>query len=173
VAAIAFGRPLGAVDVNVRRVLGRLVAGDRDGLPAREMQALADRAVPVEAPGRWTHALMDLGATVCLPRRPHCEACPVQAWCRYAAGAPAATAVRGPTRPTAPAFRSTNRWLRGRILDRLRAAPGDVWVDLDVAIGDHDLDRVRGAASAMADDGLIELAEPAKTGAVRARLATA
>jgi hypothetical protein len=72
-----------------------------------------------------------------------------------------------------PAFSSTDRWLRGRILDRLRAAPGEAWVDLDTAIGDHDLDRVRVAATAMASDGLIELAAPVSTAAVRARLAIA
>ena len=174
VAAIAFGRPVGAVDVNVRRVLGRLVAGDRDAIPASQMQALADRAVPVDAPGMWTHAVMDLGATVCLPRRPRCEACPVRAWCRYATGTPPSTTLRrAPLHGSTPAFRSTNRWLRGRILDRLRAAHGEAWVHLDEPIGDHDLDRVRAAATAMASDGLIELAEKAETGTVRARLATA
>jgi A/G-specific adenine glycosylase len=174
VAAIAFGRPVGAVDVNVRRVLGRIVAGDRDALPARQMQTLADRAVPPNAPGTWTHAVMDLGAIVCLPRRPRCEVCPVRDWCRYAAGALPSTAPRrAPLQGPTPAFRSTNRWLRGRILDRLRAAPGEAWVNLDEPIGDHDLDRVRAAANSMANDGLIELAERADTRAVRARLATA
>ena len=86
VAAIAFGRPVGAVDTNVRRVLGRVAAGAADALPAAGMQALADDVVPVKRPGDWTHALMDVGATLCRPRSPLCAACPALAWCRYAAG---------------------------------------------------------------------------------------
>jgi A/G-specific adenine glycosylase len=117
---------------------------------------------------------MDLGATVCQALRPRCEACPVRAWCRYASDSePAIARRRLRVGPTTAAFRSTNRWLRGRILDRLRAAPGDAWVDFDEPIGDHDLDRIRAATTAMANDGLIELVEAAETGAVRARLAIA
>ena len=35
------------------------------------------------SPGRWTHALMDLGATVCRPRVPRCDECPLRPWCRW------------------------------------------------------------------------------------------
>ncbi len=71
----------------------------------------------------------------------------------------------------APRFPTTNRWLRGRILDRLRAAPDGEWVALDVAIGTHDLARVRGAASAMAADGILELGSAQDPNAtLRARL---
>ena len=49
VAAIAFGVPVGAVDTNVRRVLGRVAAGGAEALPAAEMQALADAVVPAGA----------------------------------------------------------------------------------------------------------------------------
>ena len=69
VAAIAFGRREGAVDTNVRRVLGRSVAGDPERLNAAELQAIADDAVPPDRPGAWTHALMDIGATCCRPAR--------------------------------------------------------------------------------------------------------
>ena len=77
VAAIAFGRPVGAVDVNVRRVLGRIVGGSKR-LPAKDVQALADAAVPAADPATWTHALMDLGATVCRSWVPRCDECPVR-----------------------------------------------------------------------------------------------
>ena len=171
--AIAYGRAVGAVDVNVRRVLGRLVSGAADALPARALQAVADRAVPADRAAAWTHALMDLGATVCRPRAPRCDHCPVRVWCRYVAIGNATTppVARhwGPRRP----FPTTNRWLRGRILDRLRAAPDHAWVELDAAIGTHDLQRVRAAAMAMAGDGLVELDEPSSSDTIRARLATA
>jgi A/G-specific DNA glycosylase len=68
VAAIAFGLPIGAVDTNVRRVLGRIVAGDAVALRPSELQVVADGAVPPDRPADWTHALMDFGATVCRPR---------------------------------------------------------------------------------------------------------
>lgn len=205
VAAIAFGAPVGAVDTNVRRVVGRITAGDPARLTARQLQVIADAAVPADRPGAWTHALMDLGATICAPRRPRCPACPAQAWCSFAAAAgpvagsptassptassptagspdatgpaPAADAVdlhrRRDTppspRPTTP-FPATRRWLRGRLIDRLRAAPGDGWVAIEGPIGTHDPDAVASALDALAREGLVELDRGPQTGARRARL---
>jgi A/G-specific adenine glycosylase len=167
VAAIAFGRPVGAVDVNVARVLGRL-AGGRVDVPRRDVQALADATVASTDPAAWTHAAMDLGATICRAREPQCGVCPARPWCRYTAARPVPK-----RRGTTPPFPSTTRWLRGRILDRLRAAPGDAWVDLDAPIGNHDLPKVVAAVRAMAADGLVELATTAPAGVLRARLPTA
>ena len=169
VAALAFGAPVGAVDVNVRRVLGRIVAGSPDELSSAELQETADAAVPPDRAGEWTHALMDIGATVCRARAPRCEDCPARAWCRYAATHPhdvATTASRSAKR--AAAFSSTTRWLRGRILDRLRLAPDGDWVELEGPIGEHGVPNVRRAATAMAADGVIELAPG--DGTLRARL---
>jgi A/G-specific adenine glycosylase len=186
VAAIAFGRPVGAVDTNVRRVLGRIVAGNPAILDARTLQAIADGAVPAGQAAAWTHALMDLGATVCTPRTPACARCPARAWCRFAAtvaGPPDAeadvaaarrpgTRRPGTRRPTA--FPSTSRWLRGRIVERLREAAGDGWTVIEAPLGSHDAAAVLAALNALADEGLIELDRP-RPGleAPRARLATA
>jgi A/G-specific adenine glycosylase len=175
VAAIAFDQAVGAVDVNVRRVLGRIVGLDAKTARTGFLQVVADDAVPSERPADWTHAVMDIGATVCRARDPCCDVCPARPWCRYAAQGPRRQpATRTSTilgrRPTAR-FPTTNRWLRGRILDRLRAAPGDAWATLDAPIGEHDLDRVRAAAHALALDGLIEI-DPGRTegAGIRARL---
>lgn len=172
VAALAFGQRVGAVDVNVRRVLGRIAAGSgANELPGAVVQAIADDAVPADRPGEWTHAVMDVGATLCRPRAPRCGECPARTWCRYATEGlggesgprrPVATPAARPDRvlrvPARPAaFPTTNRWLRGRILDRLRAAPDEAWVELDGPIGIHDLARVHAAAHVMSTDGLIEL----------------
>jgi A/G-specific adenine glycosylase len=176
VAAIAFGAPVGAVDVNVRRVLGRIVAGSPDELSPDELQATADAAVPPDRPGEWTHALMDIGAILCRPRAPRCTDCPARPWCQFAATArDVPLASRGSAQPKAApgstgraaAFSSTTRWLRGRILDRLRLAPDGDWVELEGPIGQHDVPNVRRAATAMAADGVIELASG---NALRARL---
>ncbi|HEX2469200.1 MAG TPA: hypothetical protein VHK05_01305, partial [Candidatus Limnocylindrales bacterium] len=166
VAAIAFGQPVGAVDVNVARVLGRL-AGGGDGMPRCDVQALAEATAASTDPATWTHAVMDLGATICRAREPRCDDCPVRPWCRFTA----ASAAPARSRP-APPFASTTRWLRGRILDRLREAQGDAWVDLQAPIGSHDLTRVIAAANAMAADGLVELARTQPPHVIRARLPT-
>jgi A/G-specific adenine glycosylase len=171
VAAIAFGEPVGAVDVNVRRVLGRIVQG-ADGVQVGDVQSDADRAASMTGPATWTHAVMDLGATVCRPRKPACERCPVRVSCRYAAMDPSSREDRRKTRRPHVAFTSTDRWLRGRILDRLREAADGAWVELDRPIGSHATDRVHRAAQALADDGLVELRQrPSAT--VHARLAIA
>jgi A/G-specific adenine glycosylase len=160
VAALAFGVRVGPVDVNVRRVLGRMVAGSPDRLPPKELQAIADDAVPPGRAGEWTHAVMDIGATICRPRSPRCGECPARRWCHYAAtgGAPAHDVARRVARPAGPAsFPATTRWLRGRILDRVRAAADGEWVRLDGAIGAHDHERVHDTARAMAADGVLEV----------------
>ena len=176
VAAIAFGRPVGAVDVNVRRVLGRMAAAGPGVMTAFQIQDIADQAVPPERAAAWTHAVMDVGALLCRPREPRCSECPASPWCRFAAGErPEIEPVRegARRRRPQPPFPSTTRWLRGRILDRLRAAPGDRWVSIDAPIGAHDEAAIRQAAAAMADDGLIEIDPSAPAhGRVRARLAT-
>ena len=163
VAAIAFRLPVGAVDTNVRRVLGRIAAGGPEAYTQASMQALADAVVPADRADAWTHALMDLGARLCRPSRPRCADCPVIAWCRYAAGdRPAAdprgtaSARTGPARGTATPFPSTRRWLRGRILERARDAEGGAWVAYGDAIGGHPAPAVREALVGLAGDGLIE-----------------
>ena len=169
VAALAFGLPVGAVDTNVRRVLGRIVAGEVGILDVGTMQQVADGAVPSDRPGFWTHALMDIGATLCRPRRPLCAACPAQPWCRYAA-APTTEPRARAARETAAPFTTTSRWLRGRIVERLRAAPNGEWVTLAAPIGSHDQVAMDLALEALARDGVIELDRP--DGPSRARLPT-
>ena len=173
VGALAFKLAVGAVDVNVRRVLGRIVAGDPAALTRVDIQRVADEAVPADRPGAWTHAVMDVGATVCRPRAPRCEECPAQPWCRYAGSRE--DRLQAPTRArvareAATPFASTNRWLRGRILDRLRAAPDGTWVALDDPIGEHEPARVRSAATRMAADGVLELKTGPPNGPLLARL---
>lgn len=83
VLSIACGAPLPVVDGNVRRVLARLRA--RRGPEWRRDGAyynLAEESLDRDSPGDWNQALMELGATVCTPRRPACPACPVRSACR-------------------------------------------------------------------------------------------
>lgn len=84
IASIAYGQAVGLVDGNVARVLARVFAIDEDIARAgmRRAEALADELVPAEAPGDFNQALMELGATVCTPRAPACERCPIAFACR-------------------------------------------------------------------------------------------
>jgi A/G-specific adenine glycosylase len=154
VAAIAFGRPVGAVDVNVRRVLGRLTGAGRASAPAAETQATADALVDPARAGDWAHALMDLGATVCRPARPACDRCPVAAWC---ASRGSATRARARSRRSAVAFEATSRWLRGSIVDRLCDVPPGTSVRFEGPLGRHAPDAVSLALVSLAADGLVEL----------------
>ena len=83
VAAISFGMPVAAVDTNVRRVVLRLY-GETD---PRLAQGLADGLVDPDAPDRWTHAVMDIGATLCRPRAPRCDRLPARVVVRVRFGA--------------------------------------------------------------------------------------
>ncbi|HEU0234874.1 MAG TPA: A/G-specific adenine glycosylase [Candidatus Limnocylindrales bacterium] len=150
VAATAFGRPVAPVDVNVGRVVRRIAGIDR-GRPA--IQAAADDLISRDDPRRWVSAVMDLAATICTRREPRCGDCPVADWCasRGTAGdAPDAT-------PNSGRFESTNRWLRGRIVARLREAAPGAWVTFRRPIGPHPADRVAAALVALAGEGFLEL----------------
>ncbi|PTT71479.1 A/G-specific adenine glycosylase, partial [Pseudomonas sp. HMWF010] len=82
VAAIAFDRPANVVDGNVERVMARLNAVETPLPDAKpQLKALAGDLVTAERPGDWAQALMDLGATVCRPKSPLCDLCPISAWC--------------------------------------------------------------------------------------------
>lgn len=153
VAALAFGQPVGPVDTNVRRVLARLLGGPAPP-SGREMQRVADLCVPPDRPADWTHAVMDLGASVCLPRTPRCGECPVYQWCRSArAGSPVASRVE---RRRQPAFKATTRWLRGRLMDLLRDAPHGEWTELVSPIGVHGREAVLMALKQLAAEELVE-----------------
>ncbi len=150
VAAIAFGQPHAAVDTNVRRVVERVLG---ETLAPRRLQAQADALVETTDPATWTHAAMELGATVCIARDPRCPACPVARWCASAGRVPPSARRPG---PAGPAFEQTTRWLRGRIIERLRALEADAWTELPASIGAHGPAEVEAAVSALQREGLLE-----------------
>ena len=85
VTSIAFGRPLAVVDGNVKRVLARIFEIDAPvNVPSsyKRFGTLAGELLDTAHPGRFNQAMMELGALVCRPRNPPCEACPVQTFCR-------------------------------------------------------------------------------------------
>ncbi len=76
--SIAFGRAYPALDGNARRVLGRIFRLRSDA----ELRELARLLVPKTRPAAFNQAVMELGATLCAPKKPRCEECPVALHCR-------------------------------------------------------------------------------------------
>jgi A/G-specific adenine glycosylase len=102
VASIAFGQRVPAVDANARRVLLRWLCArpaEAAGLSAAALRDLASRLVHPRRPGDWNQAVMELGALICLPGRPHCSRCPVAARCRAARAGVAGQVVPARVRP--------------------------------------------------------------------------
>jgi A/G-specific adenine glycosylase len=78
IASIAFNVPAAVVDGNVERVLGRVSGA---GLAEKDLWQTAEDLLSHDRPGDFNQAMMELGATVCLPRQPLCLACPVRNLC--------------------------------------------------------------------------------------------
>lgn len=86
IASIAYGEAVAVVDGNVERVVHRLAGwGNDSASPAELTQAtaqFAQRLLDPGHPGNFNQAMMELGATICLPRTPRCLTCPVRDWCK-------------------------------------------------------------------------------------------
>ncbi len=155
VACFGYGQPQPVVDTNVRRVVARLVHGRAEAGNARAADLTDIVALAPSDTGRATRfsvAVMELGALVCVARTPRCGACPVRDRCAWRrAGSPA---HEGPARRVQK-FAGTDRQVRGRLLDILRAAhePGDA-AALEPAWDDA-VQRGRCLDSLLAD-GLVE-----------------
>lgn len=116
VMSFAFKKPVGLVETNIRRVTGRVWYGLKSA-DEKTIQARAEKNVPRKNPDLWHHALMDLGAMVCVSRRPKCEQCPLQTACR--AYPQILTESKKPIAPARPPFTSTDRYWRGQIIKTL------------------------------------------------------
>ena len=127
VASIAFDLPFAAVDGNVLRVLARVFNDDGDiGAPVirRRFQLQAQETLDPRRPGDFNQAMMELGATVCLPRNPRCAACPVPQSVRRVRRR---TGCGTPRQAQAPAVETGKTLRRGGVSRRSgadAAAPG-------------------------------------------------
>jgi len=125
IATFGFGQRHAVLDTNVRRVLGRLVAGRESPPPAVTAgeRQVAERLLPADhlTAARWSVAVMELGALVCRAGRPDCARCPVADRCAWrAAGYPPGTPRRRQV------YQGTDRQCRGRLLAVLQEAKGSV-----------------------------------------------
>ncbi|MES2904974.1 MAG: A/G-specific adenine glycosylase [Pseudomonadota bacterium] len=137
IAAIAFGRDTMPVDTNVERVVARLNAtSDKAAI-----RSAAAAMVPAGQAGDFAQAMMDLGATICRPRNPDCNHCPLQGDCKaFALGTPEAFPVKA-DRKVRPIRHGVAEWIERDgavwlvrrpakgLLGGMAALPGPAWGD--------------------------------------------
>ncbi|WP_260482653.1 A/G-specific adenine glycosylase [Sphingomicrobium flavum] len=142
IAAIAFGEDAVVIDTNVERVVARLHAIDRPIKDVRpQIRTLAGELYAGVPSGEMAQALMDLGATICRPKNPKCEACPIADDCKaYASGNPQAFPPR-PAKAKRPERHGIAWWIEldGQLfltrradkgmLGGMAALPGPDWQD--------------------------------------------
>lgn len=122
IASIAYGEPVPALDGNQARVLSRALAWEEIVRTPFDLLSPALALMDRDRPGDYNQALMDLGATICAPRSPGCDACPVAAHCLARAG----DAAMDYPRRSPPPVRRQQDWtillviVNGRLLVRRR-----------------------------------------------------
>ena len=173
VRAFAFDLDDVALDTNIRRIAHRTAFG-LEHPPLATDAELDARARAALLPGTahdWNSAMMDVGATICTARAPKCLLCPLREGCAAAPVDAARLTVlaRGTSRRSpqeALPFERTTRFLRGRIVDRLRDVPrgatlhvDDLIASLAAVVPADRLGEIPVVADALERDGIIERAE--------------
>jgi A/G-specific adenine glycosylase len=154
ISAIAFGRRAVVIDGNVERVVSRLFAVERPRPGAKqELYARTDELTPEQRPGDFAQAMMDLGATVCTPRAPRCDACPVSRHCRARLLGSPEGYPRKAARKAKPHRHGTAYWLQhgGDVLLVRRPARGLLGGMLALPTGSWTEQPVEDGAPAPAD----------------------
>ncbi len=130
IASLAFGRDAPVVDGNVERVLTRLAALELDARSTAGRRAVWAHAADLLPPGRggaWNEALMELGALVCTPRDPACDACPIVSDCLgHGTGEPTRYPRKPRKKPPVRVTAACGAWVRpdGAVLMGRRPADG-------------------------------------------------
>jgi len=148
ISSIAFDKPETVVDGNIERIIARLYR-IKEAMPIakKPITEYAERLTPTDRPGDYAQALMDIGATICTPRKPNCAACPVSKHCAaFDAGDMERYPVKAPKK-IKPTRRAVIFWLEapdGTVLLRRRAEkgllggmmefPSTLWQEEDVSL---------------------------------------
>lgn len=126
ILSFVHGQDVAAIDVNLRRVIGRVVFG-RDDASLAEISRAADEALPPGQSAEWNQALMDFASLQCTLKRPVCLFCPLGDVCAGAGvenrAAPRTMAAERAHAYIATPFVGSRRHLRGRIVDAARQLP--------------------------------------------------
>lgn len=147
IRAAAFDKPASVVDGNVERVITRLYRL-ATALPKAkpEIKAKAAAIADPDRPGDYAQAIMDLGATICMPKQPNCEACPWRDPCAARAEGDMLTYPRKLPKKAKPVRRGTawlvrrhgHVWLRQRadkgLLGGMMEVPSSEWSEVEVSV---------------------------------------
>ena len=127
IAAIAFKIPAAVVDGNIERIISR-IHRIKTALPAakKEIKAAVAIVTPAKRPGDFAQAMMDLGASLCSPKKPSCLLCPVSSHCASQTEGDMETYPVKPPKKIKPTRRAISYWLvhDGHILLERRAEKG-------------------------------------------------
>jgi A/G-specific adenine glycosylase len=168
IAALGYGRPVAALDTNVRRVTSRaLLAREPHRGAATDLAVAAAGWLGGGRPGDVLQALMDLGRTVCRPK-PRCGVCPLAEACRFLleGGVPERSGRRQ------PAYAGSLREVRGAVLRALRSdRSGGASIAAIAATTGFGALRVADAVRGLAADGLVAAGPAALAGRPRGRVA--
>ena len=153
VAVFAYGGWHPVVDTNVRRVIARAIGGNAEAGPPstkRDLAAMEALLPDSDVDARlFNAALMELGATVCTARAPHCSACPIASSCLWRAeGYPP---YLGPKSPVQKRFEGSDRQVRGLILRELRGSDIPVSAAEIATVWPDAVQRDRALAGLLAD----------------------
>ena len=139
IAAIAFDRRGAAIDGNVERVVARLYAVCEPlPLAKARLRALAAAMVPDRRAGDFAQALMDLGATICTPRRPRCVLCPWRSCCAAAASGRAEDLPARGEKPERPVRHGFTHFLLNLAVVAGTGVADGIWSPVE-QLGDHAL----------------------------------
>lgn len=121
ILSLAYGQPFPVLDGNIRRVLTRFFYIHQDSGKPETLHQLWDQAekiLPLQNPGRFNEALMEVGALLCTPKNPHCPRCPLKKECRgFSSGRPGLLPIKNPRKKVphfdvaAAVIRRTNKIL--------------------------------------------------------------
>ena len=118
IAAFAFQKQTLVMDVNIRRLLTRLIDGNEHPKPAPTSKEITERQtlVPIKDAHIWAAATMELGALICTSKNPKCELCPIFSHCKWRKkGYPKSDLIR-----KSQGWHGTDRKCRGTIVQALR-----------------------------------------------------
>lgn len=145
IAAIAFGRPATPVDGNIERVMSRLYAITTPLPQARpQIRERAKLLTPTDRPGDFAQALMDLGATICTPKKPACALCPLRPHCAALAQGLAESLPAKAPKPDKPTRYGIALWLtdeRGQVALKRRPTSGLLGGMLEIPGSDWTAER--------------------------------
>jgi A/G-specific adenine glycosylase len=169
IACFAFEQDVGFLDTNIRRVIVRLHHDPTTETNERDLWQLAEQLVPQEQGWWWNQAIMELGALICTAQRPKCVQCPLRGHCHdYQArlvadeqllATPTPPHKRVAERKKSEPFLGSNRYIRGRIIDALRAqapqTPEQLCAHIQQSYPALDQQRLEHLLHGLMADGLI------------------